>query len=144
VFPFPPTPTTASPAFIVCSLVIAILTKLTWNLYIVLIFISFIVKYVEHFFVYLLNFFWELFNSFAHLLIRVCALFWYLIFRALYMFWILIPCLTKIFSHCVCCLFILIIVFFDQKKVPFVNSCSYFLSNWSPIQKVIASAYIFL
>jgi hypothetical protein len=32
---------------------------------------------------------------------------------------------------------------FEFGAIPFVNSWSYFLSYWSPVQKIIAYAYIF-
>jgi hypothetical protein len=73
--------------------------------------------------------------------------FWCLIFGALYIFLILILCplnsWQRFFSHYVGCLLILVIVSFDMQKLfkfdpsAFVNSCSYFLSNWVLFRKLL-------
>jgi hypothetical protein len=50
----------------------------------------------------------------------------------------------KFLSHSVGCFFILMSAeTFEFDAIPFVSSCSYFLSYWSPIQKVFGYIYIF-
>jgi hypothetical protein len=88
-----PFPSDSSQYFLFVSLLIVILTGVKWNLSVVLIFISFLTKNVEHFFMcsYANCICFEscLYNSLAHLLVRL--FFWYLIFGALYIFCLLIP-----------------------------------------------------
>jgi hypothetical protein len=115
---------------------------------VILICISFIAKDLEHFFMYLFaictSFDNSLFNSFAHLLIGLFVL----QCLSLYIFWVLILCLLNhlqtLFSHSECWLFILVIA---SNAIPFVNSCSYFLSNWNLFQNMSifkSFPYVFL
>jgi hypothetical protein len=95
-------------------LTITILTAVKWNLSVILICISFM---AEDVFISHLYFFWELSNSFAHLLIELFALllFNFCIFHilTLYLCWRA----GKNFIPSVGCVFILVLVSFDVQKL---------------------------
>jgi hypothetical protein len=101
---------------------------------------------ISHLFIGHLYFFWELSVQFICLLIN-----WIISSFGVFLSSLSIldinplsdEYLSKILSHSVGCLFTLVIVSFAAEAfyfdaIPFVNSCSYYLGDWSPIQKIIA------
>jgi hypothetical protein len=106
---------------------IAILTRVRWNLNVILICFSFMVRNGEHFFMYLLAIWTSCFEHCSvHLPISSldCWFFGCLVFWVPYKFWSdlrIYPCQMyswqKIFSHSVGCLFSLVMVSFAEQKL---------------------------